>query len=423
MKVKIHSDRRQSLDAAQRAFCEHIASSLSGDAPSHGAVISDGEWHRFRVSGDKRGEESGTYKQYGDSPYNGLYRCHRRGITEKWSPKTDRGDSSPAEREKYRKRVAENERKRERKTEAAARRAERIWAEAKPAMDAHQYLVKKRIKPHGIRVGDDGRLIVPVYGQDGKLASLQFISATGKKLFLGGAAAGGGYYLIGEIDESTTKILVAEGFATAATLHEATGWPVVVAFNADNLLKVAPWLHKLHSGALIVICADDDRWKPEKGNPGLTKGREAASAIGAVLAVPDTTGIEGTPTDFNDVYIARGLDEVRLQIETAIEQESERAERQDRADAEPLPELPPFDVPTMSGEDGLAILREIVKEYFDALVQHVATRKWRDARLEELIEEAEDQRDEPLSEEDQKRERFRLGMKCEPRGAEAVWQV
>jgi putative DNA primase/helicase len=320
-----HPDRRQSLDAAQRAFCEHIASRLSGDAPSQGAVISDGEWHRFRVSGDKRGEESGTYKQYGDSPYNGLFRCHRRGITGKWSPKTDHEESSPAEREEYRKRVAQNERKRERKTEAAARRAQRIWAEAKPAPDAHQYFVRKRIKPHGIRVGADGRLIVPVYGQDGKLASLQFISATGKKLFLGGAAAGGGYYLIGEIDESTTKILVAEGFATGATLHEATGRPVVVAFNADNLLKVAPWLRKLHSGTLIVIGADDDRWKPEKGNPGLTKGRKAAGAIGAVLAVPDTTGIEGTPTDFNDVFIARGLDEVRQQIESAIEQESERA--------------------------------------------------------------------------------------------------
>src|SRR5229473_3603027 len=176
-----HPDRRQSLDAAQRAFCEHIASRLSGDAPSHGAVISDGEWHRFRVSGDKRGEESGTYKQYGDSPYNGLFRCHRRGITGKWSPKTDRGDSSPAEREKYRKRVAENERKRGRKTEAAARRAERIWAEAKAAPAAHQYLVGKRIKPHGIRVAADGRLIVPVYGQARKIASLQFISATGKK--------------------------------------------------------------------------------------------------------------------------------------------------------------------------------------------------------------------------------------------------
>ena len=49
-----------------------------------------------------------------------------------------------------------------------------------------------------------------------------------------------------------------------------------------------------------------------KGNPGLTKAREAALEIGAGLAVPDFGESRGSrETDFNDLHQVKGLDALK----------------------------------------------------------------------------------------------------------------
>ncbi|MGL6080639.1 toprim domain-containing protein [Methyloversatilis discipulorum] len=75
-------------------------------------------------------------------------------------------------------------------------------------------------------------------------------------------------------------LCVAEGLATAATIHEATGWPVAVAFDAGNLETVARELRALHADAMLIVCADDDH--ATKGNPGRTKAEAAAAAVGVL---------------------------------------------------------------------------------------------------------------------------------------------
>ena len=146
------------------------------------------------------------------------------------------------------------------------------------------------------------------------LHSLQFIGADGEKRFLTGGRVSGCYFLIGEPDGA---LCIAEGYATGASIHEATGTAVAVAFNAGNLLAVARALRTKFPDLRLIICADDDASTP--GNPGLTKAREAAQAVSALLAVPNfgANRPEGA-TDFNDLHRHAGLEAVRTGIAQAV---------------------------------------------------------------------------------------------------------
>jgi hypothetical protein len=136
----------------------------------------------------------------------------------------------------------------------------------------------------------------------GQLHSLQRIRPDGTKRFLPGGRVDGCFFLIGE---EGPRMAVAEGFATAASVHEATGMPVAVAFNAGNLPKVAKALRDKHPAAQLVICADDDHLTA--GNPGMTKAREAANACGGVVVKPDFgPDREQAQKDFNDMVAAFG---------------------------------------------------------------------------------------------------------------------
>jgi putative DNA primase/helicase len=154
---------------------------------------------------------------------------------------------------------------------------------------------------------------------DGKIRTLQYIDAAGAKLFLKDGAIEGNYSSITDGSGRRDILLICEGWATGATLHEATGLPVVVAFNAGNLLPVAKVIREKYPATRLVICADNDLWKPEVGNVGVSKATAAAQAVGADLAVPDVAGIEGKPTDFNDVAVARGLGAVLAQLNSVLD--------------------------------------------------------------------------------------------------------
>jgi putative DNA primase/helicase len=115
---------------------------------------------------------------------------------------------------------------------------------------------------------------------------------------------------------SNTPLLIAEGYATACSLHEATGFPVAAAMNAGNLLNVAKAWRAKYPRMRIVICADDDT--ETAGNPGMTKATEAARAVGALLAVPDFgPDRPDRSSDFNDLHALDGLDALRRCIEAA----------------------------------------------------------------------------------------------------------
>jgi putative DNA primase/helicase len=176
--------------------------------------------------------------------------------------------------------------------ETAADKAASIWnapasalEATQPAIADHGYLKHKRVQPHGAKIyhgsltiggmACNNALMIPMK-LNGKISSLQFINRDGEKRFLPDGEKG--YYLIGKIAPDAPAC-IAEGFATGASIHEATGHAVVVAFDAGNLRKTAALLRAKYPDVLIVLCADDD----EAGRRGAT---EAAQAVGGFVAMP-----------------------------------------------------------------------------------------------------------------------------------------
>lgn len=270
-------------------------------------IIPDGKIHRFRAVGDKAGKLSGWYVLHLDRLPAGVFGSWRLGYSETWSSK-DRDEMTQQERADFRALIEQAKRQqqaeRDQQHRAAAKKAARMWDYATPADPEHPYLLNKQIKPHGIRQQGVG-LLVPVMVA-GRITSMQTIFPAGAKRFLSGGRISGGAYLIADA-VTRPEILIAEGFATGATLHEEIGAAVWCAFNAINLMPVAREVRRLHPSAEIVIAGDDDQWT--EGNPGRTKARAAALAIGARLLMPDFTGLDlsSKPTDWNDLYRLRRL--------------------------------------------------------------------------------------------------------------------
>ena len=242
----------------------------------------DGKLHRFASNG-KPTDDAGWYVLHDDGIPAGAFGDWRGGLSETW--RADMGRRlSPQEEASHQARTKAM--RREREADGAKRRAEArenaaaTWQAAKTAPEDHPYLAKKGVKAHGLRV-HGGALVISM--RDGmELHSLQFIEAGGGKRFLTGGRVSGCYFYIGKPDGS---LFITEGYATGASIHEATGGAVAVAFNAGNLLPVAQSLRAKFPNLRLIVCTDDDANTP--GNPGLMKGREAALAVGALLAIPD----------------------------------------------------------------------------------------------------------------------------------------
>ena len=285
----------------------------AGIDPPH-VIEADGQLHRFSTNGTGS-DKAGWYVLHVDSNPAGSFGCWRRGIREKWHARRI-SEMTPNEQKAYQHRIrkakqqaaAEFERNH---TEARAR-AKEIWAKSKLATDANPYLQAKGVKAHRIRT-DGTRLIVPVRDANSKLRGLHFIGSDGDKKFLKGTRKSGCYHLIGK---PTTTLCIAEGYATGASIFEATGHLVAVAFDAGNLKPVAEALRCKYPDMSLVICADNDRWT--KGNPGVTKATEAARAVdGAKVAIPHFRNVSDRPTDFNDLMRLEGLKAVRAQVARA----------------------------------------------------------------------------------------------------------
>ena len=293
------------------AFRDEIAQ--AGLTPPD-AIIADGKLHRFASNGD-RADDAGWYVLHADGIPAGMFGCWRSNLKKNWCAKSDTA-MTETERAEYRQRLAAIRRQRDaderRRHAEAAKRAQTIWDQAASAPEDHPYLQLKGIQPYGLRVDAESRLIVPV-AIDGAISSLQFIDANGGKLFLPGGKVRGGSFTIGALRDAET-LLLCEGFATGASLHEATGSPTVCAFSAGNLTLVAKQLRQQVPTATIILCGDHDQ-----SGTGQRAAREAADAVsGLVVALPEEQG-----QDFNDVHVRRGLDAVNKAIEAARTREEE----------------------------------------------------------------------------------------------------
>ena len=262
----------------------------------------DGKLHRFK-SGTKGqgkgGDKPGWYVVYGDGVPAGRFGCWRSGVEVTWRAEIGR-KLSPAEEMANARRMAEAKAARDaeqaRQYEVASSTVETIWSSAQGASPEHPYLQRKGIGVHGARVTGDGRLVVPLYGQDGQLSTLQYIAHDGTKLYHPGGQTGGKFWMIGTADEPGS-IYIAEGFATAATIHEATHRPVVVAYSASNLVPVTGSIREMFGQSQdVVIVADNDA-----SGVGQRYAEQASAKYGARMVMPPIFG------DAND-YAQAGFD-------------------------------------------------------------------------------------------------------------------
>lgn len=278
-------------------------------------VIVPGKFHRFPGLDKSKGNTDAWCILF-EGGLGGCYGDWSTGLSESWQAERDKS-LSEFERAAFSRKVKEMrdraEVERQQQYSDAAQNAASIWDSATPAKGDHPYLEQKQISANGTRLYKTA-LVIPVRsGSD--FHSLQFIDVDGTKRFLKGGQISGGYFSIGKI-EGAQALCIAEGFATGATIHQATGYPVAVAFNAGNLEPVAKTMRSKLSNLPIIVCADDDAHN--EGNLGITKATVAAQAIGGRVAVPDFGDQRpAKATDFNDMANLFGLEAVALVINSA----------------------------------------------------------------------------------------------------------
>jgi phage/plasmid primase-like uncharacterized protein/archaellum biogenesis ATPase FlaH len=274
-------------------LCDAIRS-VGYEPPSNIAI---GKVTRFSTNG-RRNDRSGWVHVFDDAK-GAVFGCWRSGEQHQWFEKRDYVPDIH-EQEAMRQQFEEAKRKavaeRDQAYAVAAKEAQVLFDNAVPVV-SHDYLTNKGIKPNMARMFG-GKLLIPVYGADGILQSVQAIFSDGAKRFHSGGKMAGGHCWIGDPAVGET-LLVAEGFATADSLNEATGYAVCIAFSAGNLKSITQMIASQYIGKKIVICADNDT-----SGVGINKAKEC----GVDIVLPTIDG------DFNDMMSEKGIDAVRETI-------------------------------------------------------------------------------------------------------------
>ena len=312
---------------------EQFGLDLDGKEP-----IMDGQIHRVPIIGKSRGDLDGAYCGFLDERPAGWMQDFSAGEKHTWA-----ASDHTLTKEQLAVQRAEIARKREERQQAiierqhsAARDAHAEWIGHDWATAENAYLQKKGVPPLGVREDLDGNLMVPAQNVEGDLRGLQYISPEGQKRFQSGMEKNGNYHLIAEPgkDLSQGEILLAEGYATGASLHMATEKPVAVAFDAGNLEPVAIKLRKKFPNAAITICADNDHQHTRKTpegtelwNKGVDLAQKAAQVVGGKVVAPIFNEEERARglTDFNDLHQSRGLDEVKKQVGLVLQQATDKS--------------------------------------------------------------------------------------------------
>jgi putative DNA primase/helicase len=285
------------------------------DAPE--AIVWDGKLHRFPTDlTHHRHSDDGWYVAHDDATGKAAaFGSWRDGVQHTWGNGTGRV-LSVAELDVIKRQQVAAKADEKKRRDQAALRAQRIYDQASSEVEHSAYLVRKGISlPEGVRAvmglsskafGFEGAewaisgLIVPMRNRDGEMRSLQIIpdAENSKKLFMKSGQTAAVFHVLGAI-EGSTRILIAEGLATAQSVRTATGDTAVVAFSAGNLKAVAGAVRAITATAEMVICADDD--------PAGRTGAEACH--GCRVVFPD----QGC-NDFNDLHQAHGLAAVKRAI-------------------------------------------------------------------------------------------------------------
>lgn len=320
----------------------------AGAAPANASeILPTDKKIRYRLDDDKPGKKTGecVLAIEDDFAYGGFIN-YREGQWHSWHSKGNGEIKTDEEKAAFKKKLeekkkAQDEEDHHRQIEAAAK-CKAIWDASPIAGNDHPYLARKLVKAHGCRVHKDN-LLVPMY-RDNRFLAYQKIKLDGEKKFPFGISTKGAYGALTTRDENKDRILICEGYATGASLREATGYTVIIAFNKGNLLPVALTMRAKYPKSQIIICEDNDQWtfihkkKPknfsrddyrgdapewkewrEKGwliNEGHHYATQAAGHIKGFTSSPPIP--EDDPdkrTDFNDLHAMKGLEVVKARID------------------------------------------------------------------------------------------------------------
>lgn len=308
------------------------------------------KFQRFKTDKDKGSRKNGYLKLFMDENPAAVFGIWSTGESHRWAADTGAAKMSVAEQARFRAEMKRKQAERADEIKAnqakAAERAKKIWEKSAPADDSHPYLQRKGVKSHGLRIGQwwkrddetgkpvvacENALLVPMYGIKRDIRSVQAIfpekidlyGDLRDKTYLSSGERQGVFHVIGrplEID-GRKVVIVAEGYATGATIHEVTGHCVLVAFDTGNLLHTAQVFRDKYPDAIIVFAADND-WgtiTPIK-NPGVHYATKAAVAVNGVVVIPQFQNTSGIPKggDFNDLHQREGAGFVAEQINAAL---------------------------------------------------------------------------------------------------------
>ncbi|HBA66971.1 MAG TPA: DNA primase [Methylococcaceae bacterium] len=277
-------------------------------------TIRPGKMHRFPGQGKKRGDAA--WCKLFDDMRGGVFGDFSTGLDEHWQIETE-STYTDEERAAFKLRIEAERQQRQKEDlqrhEAAAQRAVEILAAAGADPRLHPYALKKAVDLGPLvkrgawsQRGWTDALLIPIYGADGKISTLEAINADGDKDFLKNGHKSGGFHPVGNIS-GASRVLIGEGLATVAAVHAVDEAPALAGMDAGNLTAVALTVRKLAPGAEIILLADNDI-KTDGTNPGLKAATDAAQSVNGLVAVPE---LNGQKCDFWDVWHESGADAVR----------------------------------------------------------------------------------------------------------------
>lgn len=321
------------IDSHDRDTWWQVGAAVKDELGENGYDLWD-EWSQRADNYDNRAAKS-TWKSLkpGSFSIGTVWKLARQNGWQPAKPYTPPSVEEQARRKaesEARRQAAEQER---RQTQQRVKgTAQKIWNSSRPASLSHPYLAAKGITNPDAIAGlrqneykDNDNLIIPVLYEN-EIVNLQSINQDGGKRFLAGGQVQGAYAFIGKSEDvEKVGVVMAEGYATAASIYEATGKPVIIAFDAGNMVTVAERLaQKLPQNVPVVIAVDNDA-----SQTGIKKARQAAALLGdrAMAIQPefsmtliqqyqkgkgvDEKGRPPLPSDFNDLHKLAGLEAVR----------------------------------------------------------------------------------------------------------------
>lgn len=319
-------------------FCAHVQAEGFLLYPER--VKADGRWHNCRLVDNAPGKMAGAYKILNDSV--AFYKNWRTGECKAF---TDRSITSEYSREKLQRMMKNQEWELKQQYFSAAKASYEKYSAIERSANQSEYLQKKQVANYGAKIDPDGNLVIPFRNENGFIRTLQTISPDGTKMFEKGGEVKGNFHKIhfSFVDKLNNeyfgKIFIGEGYATMATIHEATKYPCVVAANAGNLKPVLEKMAEKYPHAQFVICADNDlslrneiNGKVTWANPGVEAAINCLSVKTEKpisILIPDFSHITEPHkfTDFNDLHCSSGLSTVKNQINQQLQEQAKYNQR------------------------------------------------------------------------------------------------